>query len=100
MKEKIFADSKLLNKAGFHSTAAIAYNISVEKINNKVFTSGEINISDCSRTINLDLDCSKEKELQNALFKVQTLINTFKSIKTNLKEAYKLYNKLKLKKDE
>ena len=105
MDKKIFefGVSSLLNKPKFHSTAAIAIKISLDYN----FPSGHLYISDCTRTISLNLDFDSEEEMDNSLFKLNKIVDVcnaaIKNIegnRNNYLEAIKKYEeKYKSKED-
>lgn len=74
-----------LNQAGHHSTAAIC--VSMREFNgygkseNKVFIGGEVSISDCTRTISLDMDADDEDSFNNLHFKMDQLIKAASVVK-------------------
>lgn len=86
MKAKKFAISALLNKPGFHSTAAIAAHVKAPRCYNKKgrYIDGTITISDCIRAIDLDVSGTKPEDYDNALYKIDTLI----SVLTEFRKAY------------
>jgi hypothetical protein len=93
-----FSCKRFLNKDSYHSVAAISVNLSFE---NRVL-SGEISISDCSRTIYLDLDIyavkkgnkessgydfdTIEESFENSIFKAQTMATVCQELADKLKE--------------
>ncbi len=65
--------SSLLNRPGYHSTAAIAVEISANYDSWQPID-GSVYISDCGKQITLDLGACDEKAVDNALYKLDTMI--------------------------
>jgi len=65
----------LLNKVGFHSTAAASYHIDNDNHHNpKTYdTHFSIRISDYNSSISLEFDFSTRSEKSNSLFKIKKL---------------------------
>jgi len=80
MKKDEFAKSSLLNIPGYHSIAAISIQLKNYGNEKKPWAgiSGEMNISDCSRSISLNFDMNNEKERNNAAHKLSTIIEVCK----------------------
>ena len=96
MDKKIVAASALLNKPGFHSIAAIAMKVDFDvrrdwdeeerlqketKVKGKKITvyksvgyDARVVLSDCSRSITLDLSCATKKSYDNSLHKLNKMI--------------------------
>lgn len=81
MSEKLaHARKDLLNKPGFHSTAAISSVIKISFEEDGVgkkngFVDINFQMSDCHRSINLDFPIGDEARFDNSMFKIQTLID-------------------------
>ena len=79
MEDKILLDERrFLNKNGYHSTASIAITITREEDQRSplVYSSGiyaEFTLTDCVRSITLDMDTNSEKDLDNSLFKLRQI---------------------------
>lgn len=74
MKEKRKNVRAFLNKEEYHSTAAVCFSINWwQDLDKNWRPDGEIEISDCSRTIRLDLGIDDTKELDNSIYKLKTL---------------------------
>lgn len=74
MKETRKNIRAFLNKEDYHSTAAVCFSVSYwHNSDNIPQPDGEIEISDCSRTITLDLGMDDEAELDNSIYKLKTL---------------------------
>lgn len=75
---------KFLNRKGFNSFASIiaAYEFS------GVGTYLTLQISDCSRSIALDLSCCNKKELENTKYKLKTIREAIELIEENLETSY------------
>lgn len=75
--KKRVAISDTLNEPQFHSTAAIHVDIKREESyrkDKKEYIDGDITISDCSRSITLDLDAHDKRELRNTKKKLDIMI--------------------------
>lgn len=90
--QKVYASKKILNKVGFHGTAALSINIRLEynKEKDKYTPEGQIAISDCHRTINLAAWSDGEDGYDNLIFKVSTLAKEFVRLERALKRKKKL----------
>lgn len=88
--KKLWGNSRVLNKPGFHSVAAIAYRVSISKGygSKKWWTSGSLQISDCTRVIELDLDSTTAPQLDNSLHKLDTIIEMCEQAKKDLQKAH------------
>ena len=82
-------EKRFLNSDGFHSIGAIGYNVSTSDYGS---LDGEIQISDCSRTVFIDLsdsfgmftndyDEDNKAERENNLRKIDTMINVLQNCK-------------------
>lgn len=68
--------SSLLNKPGFHSTAAIAVDLETDLSDHMWrLVDGYLYISDCSRQISIDLSANNDKEIKNVIYKLDTMID-------------------------
>ena len=89
-----FANNSLLNLPGHHSTAAISWNVIVEPSRNHA--PSDLDISDCSRAINLAFIVDDELEdFENSIFKVNVLISELNKFKKALYKARKIHLKYK-----
>lgn len=89
---KNFQRKKFLNKDGYHSIAAIAVNLD-DPLDN--FVTGSIQISDCSRIIELHLDLLSEKDIENSLYKLNSILEVCLQAKEYLQENKENYLKKK-----
>ena len=88
--------SGLLNKPGFQTTAAIAGTMEVEIFpSGTPFANHEMHISDCNKSITLDLDFRDEEELSNTIFKLNQIIDSAKTLKEAAYELHDIYKKAK-----
>lgn len=94
------ANSALLNKPDFGSTAAISWQIVLHESN---YLTGNIAISDCHKVITLDIytdnDIKETKGFDNSIHKLDTLIKNLKNCKEELINIEKIrrdYEKLKI----
>lgn len=83
---RVRAVSKLLNRPGHHSTAAIACRVEIHNWNGGL--DAEIQISDCDRRISLDLEDHTPAAYSNSLYKIDTLINTLTKFKGQFMDAH------------
>lgn len=99
-KSKVYGLKRLLNGPGFHSTACVSSNITLEtyKHSGHVSCWGDMSISDCNRVVTLDLGFSTKKEFENSLYKLDTLISACKEAKDNLEKAHQKKLKVERKK--
>lgn len=88
--KKLWGNSSTLNKPGFHSVSAIAYRVTVSKGygSKKWWTSGSLQISDCTRAIELDLDASTKEQLENSMYKLDTIIQMCEQAKKDIQTAH------------
>jgi len=70
MKKK-YSSKRFLNLSGFHSIAAIG--IDIDDPNERYGVYGSIHISDCSRSISLELNVHNEEEIDNSINKLRVL---------------------------
>lgn len=87
------AASSLLNKVGFQSVAAISYLCypttysKIHKYDDNIM----LNISDCTRAIELNMNIDTEDEYKNSLYKCRKLKEIVSKLEKDLKIAYE-YN--------
>lgn len=95
----IFCKREFLNLPGHHSMANIVASITkyrdedIEK-NERRWVDIHLGIADCSRTITLSIDHDSYEDRENALFKVDTLINTLTEFREALEKEMKYQNRL------
>lgn len=92
MKDKSWGQKKFLNGVKFHSVAAISYRFNVERDSysgKHCYAWGDMSISDCSRTITLDLGMDNQEEYENSLAKINALLETVKQAKKDIIAAKK-----------
>lgn len=82
-KPRIF--KKFLNRPGYHDLAAVRATLSVDGYG---FHEGTISISDCRRTISLDLSCYDEGDFKNAIHKIEVLQATVDFMQAHLAESW------------
>lgn len=84
MEEKInlYLIREFLNSPKTHptSTGLIVSQVSTERYKESKYTGtdNEIKISDCNRTISLNIDYMDEQEYDNVVYKLSTMIKVFK----------------------
>lgn len=94
----IFSKREFLNLPGHHSMANIVASITNEREEN--IEKGErwidihLGIADCNRTISLAIDYYSKEDRDNALHKVDTLINTLTEFREALEKELKYQNRL------
>lgn len=99
----IFSKREFLNLPGHHSMANIVTSITkerdddVEKGNRWVDI--HLGIADCSRTISLVIDYYTKEDRQNALHKVDTMINTLTEFREALEKELKYQNRLECRRN-
>lgn len=79
------AVSKLLNRPGFHSTAAIACQVEITNWHKHVMA--EVHVSDCDRKISLDFDDSTRSDYNNSLHKIDTMIKVLTKFREQFEVA-------------
>lgn len=92
------AGNAILNKPGFHSVAAMSHEVNV---GNASISAG-IDLSDCTRSINLDFNVYSNdptKDFENNLFKINTLIRELEDFRKNLIKGQKILKENKKEKE-
>jgi len=79
-----FVDRRFLNKSNYHSTSSVVGKISGEDYSSRPYC--EFYISDCNRTVSLDMDSYDQKDLENSIFKMEQLIEVASKMKKALKK--------------
>ena len=99
-KEKVKWDTKLefverrfLNKSNYHSTSSVVGKISGEEYSSRAYC--EFYISDCNRTISLDIDSDDLADLENSIFKMEQLIEVASKMKEALEKLKPYIKKVK-----
>jgi len=87
-----FVDRRFLNKSNYHSTASVVGKISGEEYNSRAYC--EFFISDCTRTISLDMDSDDLFDLENSIFKMEQLIEVASKMKEALEKLKPYIKKL------
>jgi len=88
-KEDIkFSRKEFLNLPGHESTAAIVTHIKTPYKHG--YTEVVLDISDCSRVISMSMDLEDELSRENAIFKVDTLIDVLNDFKVALVKECKV----------
>lgn len=85
------AKKLFLNLDGFHTVAAIAYELKVEKSyykKKKHAVYGTMYISDCSRVIEVELSCSNEEQYKNSVNKLLTIQRMADEARQDLEELW------------
>ena len=85
-----YSFGKLLNKVGFHSTAAVAFTVPIMeygKRKGKRDRDTNLNISDCSRTINLEFNWENTSEKSNSLHKIKVMRQALDALEKVIKES-------------
>lgn len=82
IKERIHFERKFLNTEGYHELAGIVTQI--DDMRKESWTSpfyGLYKISNCDRALELTLDFGNEEELNNTLYKMDTIISVTKAFR-------------------
>lgn len=95
---KVRGKRALLNLPGFESTAAIVFEIQdTRQVKAGALYANEpdytFQLSDCSRSINFELDFRSPEAQENNLYKVDTMIEVLKAGRRALVAEHALYNK-------
>lgn len=88
-EDLIFSRKAFLNLPGLNSTASIVTHITHNEMNeysDYQRSNVHLFISDCSRTIEFDIDLRTEYERENAIHKVDTLIKVLSDFKVALEK--------------
>lgn len=95
-----FSRKEFLNLPGQHSNASVVAQIMKYGLNEHRDAESvdvELYISDCRRTISLELGLGDEYARENAIHKVETLIDVLEEFKTSLKKTAKHQHRLEKK---
>lgn len=92
--ETFLAYSALLNKPGNFSTAAVAIKIVVEVNDRWVTDEYSLNISDCNKSISLEIPYAKPEQLDNSLHKIDILLEGLMAAKDAISKAHTRYIEL------
>lgn len=98
-REVLFHRADFLNKRGYHSDASIFSKLVVsadKKFSEQEF---ELSIRDCSKQISLAIYAYSEEEMQNVLYKLDTLIDHLSELRSSYESAYRMYDELTKKID-
>lgn len=71
---------KFLNKTGFHSVGSVLSSLEFNKYSSWI----TLNISDCSKTIKIDLSCDTKAELNNSKYKLKVLKQAIELLEENI----------------
>jgi len=94
--KRSWGKAKFLNKPGFHSVAAISYKIELEKVlrsDDHESPFGSVTISNCNRSIELDISAENDQAYENSLYKLDTLIEVLQAARKDHKRAWKKANR-------
>ena len=100
----IRANKAFLNKADWDSLAAIGYHIEITSTEDGTYFDASMNISDCSRTITLDLGLPwytrKDEEkhddcADNGLFKIRTMMHILQQFEKDYIESLEEVKRIK-----
>lgn len=94
-RHEIFCARDFLNKPYNHSDGSIYSRISVHESEDFVDLSAQLKIRDCERPVHLSIYPGSEEELENAVFKVDIMIEHLYKLRQGLIKGHKLYAKLK-----
>lgn len=79
-----FIERRFLNQGFYHSTAAIV--ASIDPVDISPYPYCEFYISDCSKTIQLEIDIRNKKDIDNTVYKMNQLIEVASLMKEKLEE--------------
>jgi hypothetical protein len=97
--EVILAHSALLNKPGQFSTAAVAARITVERGSHWVSDDYELAISDCHKSIRLEIPFAKAEDAENSVHKVDVLIDALVRVREAIITAHQRHTEIKAELD-
>jgi hypothetical protein len=83
----IFSDRRFLNKGTYHSTSAVCATMTKEDSEHWEPLAISFSISDCSRSIYLDMDSSTIKDLENSVYKLQQIEDVARGLKESIQES-------------
>lgn len=98
-RKRIYQHSsgEFLNKPGFHSDATIFSEIKIECVDDQYINNDyTLRLRDCNETISIAIGIEDTEELDNVMFKLDTMINHLKKLKKACKEAHLIYVKKSL----
>ena len=82
-KNDHYSIKKFLNLDGHHSIASMGIYLD----SNEYFIRGEVTINDCSKTVFLDMEVDSYESLENAIYKLDTIIEIAKKGKKQIKKV-------------
>lgn len=94
---KIHSKKNFINKSFNHSDASIWSQITITKSNDYIDSYVSLKIRDCDRTVNLSLGCSTDNELNNSIYKINTMIVHLSKLKEAITKAGTKVKELKTK---
>jgi predicted 3-demethylubiquinone-9 3-methyltransferase (glyoxalase superfamily) len=78
----------VLNKPGYHSTAAVSGEVQVSKFprekKHSYFLDGEFCLSDCSRQVTIQVDCDDRASFENAVAKLKKIEDAAKFLREQM----------------
>lgn len=103
MAREVYGGRALLNLPGYHSTAAIV--AEVDNTSQRVITDEDdgyrlkpeitCKITDCDSAVNIEFDVDTANQLENSLFKLDTMIEVLSSMREGLiAEHHRLQDRL------
>lgn len=86
--KKLFSERRFLNKGIYHSLSAVSATYGLEEDDSFRWSpfKAEFSISDCNRSITLDIDHDDMEELTNSIYKLQQIEDVVKGLKEALIE--------------
>lgn len=90
----IHSRKEFLNKPFYHSDASVFSEVEIWEEEKEVSLGIVLELRDCWKKINLAFSVAEYEDLENSLFKVDTLINHLEVFRPKLIEAHKLNKKI------
>lgn len=86
-KKDLYFKREFLNTGTYHSTAAVSGTLKLNEGSDYNLLTADFSISDCSRTISLDIDVYDVESLENSVYKMTQIEETAKGMKEALQKA-------------
>lgn len=94
----------VLNRNGHHSVACVSWKVkasidirtndtsdAIDYTNNSIYAS--LTLSDCNKAVHLDFDCYKNSDVNNSIYKIDTLIRELENFRKSLIKGAKIFRK-------
>ena len=92
---KIYSGKNFINKPFFHSDGSIYTQVTVYRDREYCDLNISCKIRDCERTVGLAFSANDDKDYQNSLYKIDTIIRNLTNLKEGITKGYELKQKLK-----